>query len=125
MVDDLEGPEKATAKLFGFDGAYLRFAGELRVERCQGEELAERHTDDARWELTYFDKARPLNDAGQLAAASGQRVGAVSGLLGTDDPRVGLGELEKLLRPDPAGVLLDRLQQHHPGGPLLGLLIVV
>jgi hypothetical protein len=59
MVDDLKGLKKAAAKLSGFDGAYLRFAGELRVERYQGEELVENHTDDALWELMYFGKARP------------------------------------------------------------------
>jgi hypothetical protein len=59
MVDDLMGPKKVAAKLSGFDGAYLRLAGELRVERYQGEELVESHTDDALWELMYFGKARP------------------------------------------------------------------
>jgi hypothetical protein len=59
MVDDLKGIKRAAAKLSGFDGAYLRFAGELRVERYQGEELVENHTDDALWELMYFGKARP------------------------------------------------------------------
>ncbi|MEV0119494.1 lipocalin-like domain-containing protein [Streptomyces sp. NPDC050844] len=59
FIDDLKGPKKAAAKLIGFDGAYLRFAGELRVERYRGEELVENHTDDALWELMYFGKARP------------------------------------------------------------------
>ena len=59
MVDDLKGPKKAAAKLSGFDGAYLRFAGELRVEHYQGEDLVESHVDDALWELMYFGKARP------------------------------------------------------------------
>jgi hypothetical protein len=59
MVDDLTGLKKAAAKLSGFDGAYLRFAGELRVERYRGEQLVENHTDDALWELMYFGKARP------------------------------------------------------------------
>jgi hypothetical protein len=47
------------ARLAGFDGAYLRFAGELRTEHDKGEQLAESHTDDALWELMYFGKARP------------------------------------------------------------------
>jgi hypothetical protein len=59
FIDDLKGPKKAAARLIGFDGAYLRFAGELRVERYHGEELVENHTDDALWELMYFGKARP------------------------------------------------------------------
>jgi hypothetical protein len=59
MVDDLKGPKKLAARLTGFDGAYLRFAGELRVERYRGDELVESHADDALWELMYFGKARP------------------------------------------------------------------
>jgi hypothetical protein len=58
MVDDLKGPQKIAAKVVGFDGAYLRFAGELRVERYQGGQLVESHTADALWELMYFGKAR-------------------------------------------------------------------
>ncbi|MDX6210365.1 MAG: hypothetical protein QOE24_2756, partial [Frankiales bacterium] len=53
------GPKKAAAKLIGFDGAYLRFAGELRVELFEGERLMETYTDDALWEMMYFGKARP------------------------------------------------------------------
>jgi hypothetical protein len=59
FIDDLKGPKKAAAWLVGFDGAYLRFVGELRVEHYTGERLVESHTDDALWELMYFGKARP------------------------------------------------------------------
>jgi hypothetical protein len=59
MVDDLKGLKKAAAMLVGFDGAYLRFAGELRIERYRGDDLVETHTEDALWELMYFGKARP------------------------------------------------------------------
>jgi hypothetical protein len=59
MADELKWPKKALARLARFDGAYLRFAGELRVERYQGESLVDTHTDDALWELMYFGKARP------------------------------------------------------------------
>jgi hypothetical protein len=58
LTDRLKGAKKAAAKLVGFDGAYLRFVGELRIERYRGEELVENHTDDALWELMYFGKAR-------------------------------------------------------------------
>jgi hypothetical protein len=58
LVDDLPGAKKLAAKLTGFDGAYLRFAGELRIERFRGDELLESHVDDALWELMYFGKAR-------------------------------------------------------------------
>jgi hypothetical protein len=59
FIDDLKGPKKAAAKLAGFDGAYLRFTGELRVDHYQDERLVDSHTDDALWELMYFGKARP------------------------------------------------------------------
>ncbi|MCW2795473.1 hypothetical protein [Nocardioides sp.] len=59
MVDDLKGPQKIFARLIGFDGAYLRFSGELRIDHYQGEKLVDSHTDDALWELMYFGKARP------------------------------------------------------------------
>jgi hypothetical protein len=59
FIDELKGPKKAAARLAGFDGAYLRFAGELRVEHYTGERLVDSYTDDALWELMYFGKARP------------------------------------------------------------------
>jgi hypothetical protein len=59
FIDELKGPKKAAAWLIGFDGAYLRFAGELRIEHYHGEQLVESHADDALWELMYFGKARP------------------------------------------------------------------
>jgi hypothetical protein len=59
FIDELKGPKKTAAWLIGFDGAYLRFAGELRIEHYKGEQLVESHTDDALWELMYFGKARP------------------------------------------------------------------
>ena len=59
LVDSVKGPKKALAKIAGFDGAYLRFAGELRIECYLGEQLQDVHTDEALWELMYFAKARP------------------------------------------------------------------
>jgi hypothetical protein len=56
MADALKGPKKAAAKLAGFDGAYLRFAGDLRIDHYRGDELLETHADDALWELMYFGK---------------------------------------------------------------------
>ncbi|MDP9222605.1 MAG: hydroxyneurosporene dehydrogenase [Actinomycetota bacterium] len=58
FIDELKGPKKAAARLVGFDGAYLRFLGELRIDRYKGEQLVESHLDDALWELMYFGKAR-------------------------------------------------------------------
>jgi hypothetical protein len=59
FINHLKGPKRAAARLAGFDGAYLRFTGQLRIEHYKGEQLVERHTDDALWELMYFGKARP------------------------------------------------------------------
>jgi hypothetical protein len=59
FTDEMKGPRKVAAKLVGFDGAYLRFAGDLRIERYVGEDLVESYADDALWELMYFGKARP------------------------------------------------------------------
>jgi hypothetical protein len=59
FVDNLKGPKKFVARLAGFDGAYLRFGGELHIERYEHEKLAESHTGHAVWELMYFGKARP------------------------------------------------------------------
>jgi hypothetical protein len=59
LVDNLKGPKKAAAKLAGFDGAYLRFAGEMRVEHYAGDQLVDSYADDALWELMYFGKALP------------------------------------------------------------------
>jgi hypothetical protein len=59
FIDDLKGPKKAAARLVGFDGAYLRFTGEQRVERYKDGHLVESYADDALWELMYFGKARP------------------------------------------------------------------
>jgi hypothetical protein len=59
FIDDLSGLKKLVARLARFDGAYLRFAGELRIERYRGEQLVESHEDDALWELMYFGKPRP------------------------------------------------------------------
>lgn len=41
------------------DGAYLRFAGNLRIEQYKGEQLVESYVDDALWELMYLGKAPP------------------------------------------------------------------
>jgi hypothetical protein len=59
FIDQLKWPKKAAARLVGFDGAYLRFAGELRIEHYKGGAMVDSHTDEALWELMYFGKARP------------------------------------------------------------------
>jgi hypothetical protein len=59
FLDEVKGPKKLAARLLGFDGAYLRFAGELRIEHYRGDELLDGHADEALWELMYFGHARP------------------------------------------------------------------
>jgi hypothetical protein len=59
LVEELPWPRKVAAKLLRFDGAYLRFVGELRLEHYQGKALVESHVEDALWELMYFGKGRP------------------------------------------------------------------
>jgi hypothetical protein len=60
FIDALTWPEKVAATIARFDGAYLRFAGELRIEHYKGDHLVDSHTDDALWELMYFGKAGPF-----------------------------------------------------------------
>jgi hypothetical protein len=62
MIDTIKGVKRVAAKLAGFDGAYLRFAGDLGIFRYRGDELVETHTDDAIWELMYFGRARGQED---------------------------------------------------------------
>jgi hypothetical protein len=58
MVDSIKGVQRIAAKLMHFDGAYLRFAGDLEISRYRGGELVEAHKDDAIWELMYFGHPR-------------------------------------------------------------------
>lgn len=58
MSDTITGVKRVAAKLAGFDGAYLRFAGDLEISRYRGDELVETHKEDAIWELMYFGHAR-------------------------------------------------------------------
>ena len=59
MIDRLSGVKRAAAQLLRFDGAYLRFSGEIRVEHYQAAQIVDQHvTEDAIWELMYFGRAR-------------------------------------------------------------------
>jgi hypothetical protein len=57
MVDTIKGVKRIAAKLAHFDGAYLRFVGDIEVSRYRGDEFVETHKDDAIWELMYFGHA--------------------------------------------------------------------
>jgi hypothetical protein len=59
LINDLDGLKKAAAKLVRFDGAYLRFSGELRIEHEHAGEIVDSYADSAIWELMYLGKTRP------------------------------------------------------------------
>lgn len=56
LIDGLDGFKKVAARLVGFDGAYLRFTGELRIEHQHAGNVIGSHTDSAIWELMYLGK---------------------------------------------------------------------
>jgi hypothetical protein len=58
FIDDLHGPKKVAAKLIRFDGSYLRFTGELRIEHRHADTLVDSYTDSAIWELMYLGKTQ-------------------------------------------------------------------
>ncbi|SDE08669.1 lipocalin-like domain-containing protein [Auraticoccus monumenti] len=58
FLQELRGWRKIAARLIRLDGAYLRFVGELTIERWSGSTLVESFTDEAIWELMYFGHPR-------------------------------------------------------------------
>ena len=58
MIEGIHGPKRALATLARFDGAYLRFTGQIRVESYRRGDRVEEFSDDAIWELMYFGHAR-------------------------------------------------------------------
>ena len=58
MVDAITGIKRIAARLMNFDGAYLRFVGDLQISRYRADELVETYKADAIWELMYFGHAR-------------------------------------------------------------------
>ena len=57
MIDTIKGVKRIAGRLAHFDGAYLRFTGDIEISRYRGGELAETHKDDAIWELMFFGHA--------------------------------------------------------------------
>jgi hypothetical protein len=66
MIDSVKGLKHLAARLARFDGAYLRFAGDIEVSHHHGGELVETHADEAIWELMYFGHAAS-SDTGEGA----------------------------------------------------------
>jgi hypothetical protein len=59
LTERLPALKRFAAELLRFDGAYLRFSGEIRIEHYRGPEIVDQHvTQDAIWELMYFGHAR-------------------------------------------------------------------
>jgi len=58
FVADMKGWRKLAARLIRFDGAYLRFVGDLTIEKQVDGVVVESYTDEAIWELMYFGHAR-------------------------------------------------------------------
>jgi hypothetical protein len=75
LIESLRGVKKLAARIVGFNGAYLRFAGTLSIDHLQGGKLVEHHEADALWELMYFGDDKHERRASNLA--SSQRVGVV------------------------------------------------
>ncbi|GAA1430904.1 hypothetical protein GCM10009616_16700 [Microlunatus lacustris] len=63
FIEEMRGWRKWAARLVRFDGAYLRFIGDLRIARWRGSELVEVFSDEAIWELMYFGHARGVDGA--------------------------------------------------------------
>jgi hypothetical protein len=58
LIEGVHGIKRLAATLVGFDGAYLRFSGECRVQYFRAGTLVEEFADKAIWELMYFGRAR-------------------------------------------------------------------
>ena len=57
MIDGVKGIKRVAAKLAHFDGAYLRFVGNVEISHFRGDILLETDKDEAIWELMYFGHA--------------------------------------------------------------------
>lgn len=58
FVDGLKGAKKIAAKLAGFDGAYMRFTGEVTIEKLENKTVKESATEKSGvWEMMYFGKS--------------------------------------------------------------------
>lgn len=62
FIDDIHGFKHLMAQLLDFDGAYLRFSGELSVQRLESDRIVESEQDQAIWELMYFGKVHETDD---------------------------------------------------------------
>jgi len=68
LIDGVHGFKRLEAELVRFDGAYLRFAGQLRIQRVVDGHVVEEFADEAIWELMYFGRAH--GNGGSAATAN-------------------------------------------------------
>ena len=60
MIDTLPKEKQVIAEKIGFNGAYLRFTGDVIVERIENDVVVESVTETGLWELMYF--GNPITD---------------------------------------------------------------
>jgi len=56
MIESVKGPKRLLAQIAGFDGAYMRFTGQVTVEHLGSDAEPESVTAPGLWELMYFGK---------------------------------------------------------------------
>jgi hypothetical protein len=61
MINGIKGPGRLLAQLTGFDGAYLRFTGQVDIESQAGQPGAATASAPGLWELMYFGKTLPTD----------------------------------------------------------------
>jgi hypothetical protein len=69
LIDQIDGVKKVAARLVRFDGAYLRFTGELRIEHEHAGTIVDSHAESAIWELMYLGRTR--SGAAQVSGPRG------------------------------------------------------
>ena len=57
FLEEIGGLRGLLARLVGFDGAFLRFTGDLTLDCYDGETLTTSQHAEAIWELMYFGHA--------------------------------------------------------------------
>jgi hypothetical protein len=67
---DIKGLKRIAAKLAHFDGAYLRFVGDIEISRYRSGELVESDKGDAIWELIVL-RPRPRPVAPRAVSCAG------------------------------------------------------
>jgi hypothetical protein len=58
MIDHITGARHLLAKAARFDGAYLRFTGQVELEHFADGQPAEKAADPGIWELMWFGHVR-------------------------------------------------------------------